>query len=151
MGDALLSIGAFAGFGVALGLQLTGRGDLARYVDPAMVVLTSAIYLRIPLRLAVEGLREVLTMSAVPAMREQVSALVDEVAREWGLAEPAVRQSKVGTRLDVDIMFLVDAGSTARSVEEFDRVRAQLEDRLRATGLEPSLSVGFTADPRWVA
>jgi cation diffusion facilitator family transporter len=151
MGDALLSIGAFAGFGVALGLQLTGRGDLARYVDPAMVVLTSAIYLRIPLRLAVEGLREVLTMSATPAMREQVSALVDDVAREWGLAEPAVRQSKVGTRLDVDIMFLVDAGSTARSVEEFDRVRAQLEDRLRATGLEPSLSVGFTADPRWVA
>ena len=151
MGDALLSIGTFAGFGVALGLQLTGRGDLARYIDPAMVVLTSAIYLRIPLRLAVEGLREVLTMSAAPAMREQVSALVDDVAREWGLAEPAVRQSKVGTRLDVDIMFLVDAGSTARSVEEFDRVRAQLEDRLRATGLQPSLSVGFTADPRWVA
>jgi hypothetical protein len=52
MGDALLSIGTLAGFGVALGLQLAGRGDLARYVDPAMVVLTSAIYLRIQLRLA---------------------------------------------------------------------------------------------------
>jgi predicted Co/Zn/Cd cation transporter (cation efflux family) len=150
MGDALLSVGTFAGFGVALGLQLTGRGDLARYVDPAMVVLTSAIYLRIPLRLAALGLREVLTMSAAPAVAERVSTLVEEVGREWGIAEPAVRQSKVGARLDVDIMFLVDAGSTVRSVEEFDRVRAQLEDRLRATGLEPSLSVGFTADPRWV-
>ena len=35
------------------------------------------------------------------------------------------------------------------TVEEFDRVRAELDERLRATGLEPALSVGFTADPRW--
>jgi predicted Co/Zn/Cd cation transporter (cation efflux family) len=150
MGDALLSIGTLAGFGVALGLQLAGRDDLARYVDPAMIVLTSAIYLRIPVRLFAEGLREVLTMSAGPALREQVTALVGDVAREWTLAEPAVRLSKVGARLDVDIMFLVGAASTARAVEQFDRVRAELEDRLLRTGLEPSLSVGFTADPRWL-
>ncbi|HEY0812624.1 MAG TPA: cation diffusion facilitator family transporter [Pseudonocardia sp.] len=150
MGDALLSVGTLAGFGVALGLQLTGRDDLARYVDPAMVVLTSAIYLRIPVRLFAEGLREVLTMSAGPAVRDQVTALVGDVAGHWRLAEPAVRLSKVGARLDVDIMFLVDAASTARAVEQFDRVRAELADRLATTGLEPSLSVGFTADPRWL-
>jgi cation diffusion facilitator family transporter len=150
MGDALLSIGTLAGFGVALGLQVAGRDDIARFVDPAMVVLTSAIYLRIPLRLFAEGLREVLTMSAGPALREQVTGLVEDVAREWLLAAPAVRLSKVGARLDVDIVFLVDAASTTRAVEQFDRVRAELADRLLATGLEPSLSVGFTADPRWM-
>lgn len=150
MGDALLSVGTLAGFGLALVLQVTGRDDLARYVDPGMVVLTSVIYLRIPLRLFAEGLREVLTMSAGPALREQVAALVGDVAREWMLPQPAVRLSKVGARLDVDIVFLVDAASTARAVEQFDLVRAQLEDRLLATGLEPSLSVGFTADPRWL-
>jgi cation diffusion facilitator family transporter len=149
MGDALLSVGTLAGFGVALALQLTGNDGLARYVDPAMVVLTSAIYLRIPLRLATEGVREVLTMSAVPAVRDQVSALIEEVAREWALAAPALRLSKVGSRLDVDVVFLVEDGSTVRTVEQFDRVRAELDERLRATGLEPSLSVGFTADPRW--
>ena len=149
MGDALLSIGTLAGFGVALALQVTGNDGLARYVDPAMVVLTSAIYLRIPLRLATEGLREVLTMSAAPAVRDQATAVVDEVAQEWGLAEPVVRLSKVGSRLDIDVVFLVEAGSTARTVEQFDQVRGQLDERLRTIGLEPSLSVGFTADPRW--
>ncbi len=149
MGDALLSIGTLAGFGVALALQVTGNDGLARYVDPAMVVLTSAIYLRIPLRLATEGLREVLTMSAAPAVRDQATAVVDEVAQEWGLAEPVVRLSKVGSRLDIDVVFLVEAGSTARTVEQFDQVRAELDERLRTIGLEPSLSVGFTADPRW--
>jgi predicted Co/Zn/Cd cation transporter (cation efflux family) len=149
MGDALLSVGTLAGFGVALALQLTGNDALARYVDPAMLVLTSAIYLKIPARLATEGLREVLTMSAAQPVREQVAVLVGEVAREWALTTPALRLSKVGTRLDVDIVFLVEADSTARTVEEFDRVRAELDERLRATGLEPALSVGFTADPRW--
>jgi predicted Co/Zn/Cd cation transporter (cation efflux family) len=56
----------------------------------------------------------------------------------------------VGARLDVDIVFLVDRTATARTVEDFDRVRARLEERLLATGLEPSLSVGFTADSRWL-
>ena len=149
MGDALLSIGTLAGFGIALALQLTGNDALARYVDPAMLVLTSAIYLKIPARLASEGLREVLTMSAAPAVREQVTAVVDDVAREWALAEPVVRLSKVGSRLDVEVVFLVEAASTARTVEEFDRVRAELDERLRATGLEPWMSVEFTADPRW--
>jgi cation diffusion facilitator family transporter len=150
MGDALLSIGTLVGFGVALALQLTGNDALARYVDPAMLVLTSAIYLKIPARLASEGLREVLTMSAVPEVRDQVSAVVGDVAREWALPEPVVRLSKVGSRLDVEVVFLVDAGSTARTVEEFDRVRAELDERLRATGLEPWMSVEFTADPRWM-
>jgi cation diffusion facilitator family transporter len=150
MGDALLSIGTLAGFGVALVLQVTGNEALARYVDPAMLVLTSAIYLKIPARLAAEGLHEVLTMSAAPAVRDQVTAVAGEVGREWALAEPVVRLSKVGARLDVEVVFLVEAGSTARTVEEFDRVRAELDERLRATGLEPWMSVEFTADPRWM-
>jgi cation diffusion facilitator family transporter len=150
MGDALLSIGTLAGFGIALALQLTGNDGLARYVDPVMVVLTSAIYLKIPARLASEGLHEVLTMSAAPEVRDQVLAQAADVARTWGLAEPVVRLSKVGSRLDVEVVFLVEPGSTARNVEEFDEVRAELDERLRATGLEPWMSVEFTADPRWV-
>lgn len=151
MGDALLGLGTLAGFAVALGLQLSGHDGIARYVDPAMLVLTSAIYLRVPVRLGIGGLREVLTMSPGPATGEQVRALVGEVARAWRLGEPALRLSKVGARLDVDIVFLVDAASGARTVEQFDLVRAELVDRLRVVGLEPSMSVGFTADPRWLA
>jgi cation diffusion facilitator family transporter len=149
MGDAILSIGTMVGFGVAFALQLTGNDALARYVDPAMVVLTSAIYLKIPARLVAEGLREVLTMSAAPAVRDQANAIVEDIARRWGLADPVVRLSKVGSRLDIDVVFLVEAASTARSVEQFDEVRAEMEERLLASALEPWMSVEFTADPRW--
>ena len=85
MGDAVLSIGTLVGFAVAFGLQLSGYGHVAAYVDPVMVVLTSLIYLRIPLRLFGEGLHEVLTMSAGPAVREQVERLAIYL---WNLGRP---------------------------------------------------------------
>lgn len=143
-GDALLGLGTLAGFVLVPILQVSGRADIARYVDPAMVVLTSALYLRIPYRLVAGGLREILTMAATPDVREQVIACVRAVEPE---RESVVRVSKVGHRLDVDVVFLADPAAT---VADGDAVRAELVEGLRATGLEPSLSVGFTADPRWV-
>ncbi|WP_312858396.1 cation diffusion facilitator family transporter, partial [Pseudonocardia pini] len=62
-GDTLLSVGVLVGFVVAWVLVLNGRDDLARYVDPGMVVLASAAFLPVPARLVVRGIRELLSMS----------------------------------------------------------------------------------------
>ncbi len=149
-GDALLGLGTLAGFVLVVVLLAVGQDGPARYVDPAMVVLTSLIYLRIPYRLVGEGVREVLTMAAGPAVREDALAAVAAVGEAWGLWPGPVRLSKVGSRLDVDVTFLVEAGSRTRTVADFDAVRGALDDGLRRTGLEPALSVGFTADRRWL-
>ncbi|MCW2631047.1 MAG: hypothetical protein JWR88_9, partial [Pseudonocardia sp.] len=55
----------------------------------------------------------------------------------------------VGSRLDVEIVFLVDDHSTVQTVRQFDQVRRQVSDRLGALGLEPSMTVSFTADRQW--
>lgn len=145
-GDTLLSVGVVAGFVVAAVLEQAGRADLARYVDPVMVALVSAAFLPVPGRLMIIAFREVLTMSAPQQVRTSVVALVRTLGHEHGYGEPVVRVSKVGARLDLDVVFLVDARTT---VEQCDAVRAVLEQRLAAAGHLVSLSVGFTADPRW--
>jgi len=63
LGDTLLSLGVLVGFVVAVILRATGRTAQAAYVDPGMVVIISALHLRVPARLVLEGSREVLTMS----------------------------------------------------------------------------------------
>src|SRR6476661_1056566 len=75
-GDTLLSVGVLAGFVVAAALLQAGRADLARYVDPVMVVVVSAAFLPVPARLMISGFREVLTMAAPPDVQEPVTALV---------------------------------------------------------------------------
>lgn len=148
-GDTLLSLGVLAGFVVAFVLDAIGRGDLARYVDPAMVVLVSAAFLPVPARLVVGGFREVLTMSPPPALLGRIQDVVAEVEAAHCFAESFVRASKVGGRLDVEVDFVLDDSSTARTVHQFDAVRAELRDRFAELGLPASMSVGFTADRTW--
>jgi predicted Co/Zn/Cd cation transporter (cation efflux family) len=150
-GDTLLSLGVLAGFGLAFVLDATGRADLARYVDPAMVVLVSAAFLPVPARLVASGFREVLTMSPPPELSSRIRAVVSAVEDEHGFTESFVRASKVGGRLDVEIDFVVADTSAVQTVRGFDAVRASLQERLAELGQPVSMSVGFTADRAWAA
>jgi cation diffusion facilitator family transporter len=147
--DTLLSLGVLAGFAVAFALAAAGRPDLARYVDPVMVVIVSAAFLPVPARLVAGGFREVLTMAPPPDLLAGIQEIVSAVEAENGFAESFLRASKVGGRLDVEIDFLV-ADPTA-TVLDFDAVRAVLQERFAAAGQPVSLSVGFTADRKWAA
>jgi predicted Co/Zn/Cd cation transporter (cation efflux family) len=149
-GDTLLSVGVLVGFAVAWALEATGRGDAARYVDPAMVVLASAAFLPVPVRLILRSGREILAMAPSTEVLDRIRAEVRAVEAAHGFAESFVRAGKVGGRLDLEIDFVVDAASTARTVEDLDGVRAELDRRLRDLDPPPSMSVGFTADRGWV-
>lgn len=140
-----------AGFLGALILQVSGRADLARYVDPAMVVVTSAIFLPIPARLIVQGFREVLTMSPAPAIQARLWSCVREVQRDYAFAESFLRTSKVGSRVDVEVHFVVAPASTSQTVQQCDDVRADLYQRFLLLGYQPSMTVSFTADRTWAA
>ena len=59
-----------------------------------------------------------------------------------------MRTSKVGGRLDLDVVFLVGDDTTVR---QCDAVRAELDRRLAASGHHVSMSVAFTADRRWAS
>jgi cation diffusion facilitator family transporter len=148
-GDTLLSLGVLAGFVVALVLQTSGRSDLARYVDPAMVALISAAFLPVPARLVTRGFREVLTMAPEPAIQEQLRSCVREIEAHYGFLESFLRSAKVGGRLDVEIDFVVGDSSRAQHVREFDVVRQDIHDRLEPLGYAKSVSVTFTADRKW--
>jgi cation diffusion facilitator family transporter len=148
-GDTLLSVGVLAGFVVAAVLEATGRPALARYVDPAIVAVVSAAFLRVPARLIATGMREVLSMAPEPAVMEQLRSSVRDVQERYGFAESFLRAAKVGPRLDVEIDFVVDDASTAQHVREFDAVRQDLHDRLTPLGHAGSMVVTFTGDRRW--
>ena len=149
LGDALLSAGVLVGFLVALLLTSRGRADLAAYVDPAMVVLVSAAFLVVPLRLVIGGMREVMSMSPPEDVQSQLRAVVDEVATRYGVEESFVRAAKVGGRMDIEVDYLVGSESRVVTVADCDAVRSDLHERLAALGYEKSVVVAFTTDRRW--
>jgi cation diffusion facilitator family transporter len=148
-GDTLLSVGVLVGFVIAAVLVATGRADLAAYVDPGMVVLVSLLFLRVPAGLVARGMRELLAMSPPEETLSALQAAVDAVKDCYRMREGLLRASQVGSRVDVEVDFLVDDGSTVHTVADCDEVRADLHERLAALGHERSVVVAFTTDPRW--
>ncbi|GLZ44428.1 cation transporter [Actinomycetospora sp. NBRC 106375] len=149
LGDTLLSVGVLVGFVIAAVLVASGRPDLAAYVDPAMVVIVSLAFLRVPARLVGGGMREILEMSPPAETQAALTAAVEEVREQFGLAESFLRASKVGGRVDVEVDYVVGEGSTVRTVADGDVVRQALHDRLAALGFERSVVVAFTTERRW--
>jgi predicted Co/Zn/Cd cation transporter (cation efflux family) len=149
LGDALLSAGVLVGFLVALLLTSRGRADLAAYVDPAMVVLVSAAFLVVPLRLVIGGMREVMSMSPPEDVQAQLRAAVDEVGTRYGVEESFVRAAKVGGRMDIEVDYVVGSESRVVTVADCDSVRSDLHEQLAALGYEKSVVVAFTTDRRW--
>jgi cation diffusion facilitator family transporter len=149
LGDALLSVGVLVGFVVALLLISNGQADLAAYVDPAMVVLVSAAFLVVPLRLVIGGMREVMSMSPPEDVQSQLEAVVDDVAQRYELQESFVRAAKVGGRMDIEVDYVVGPKSRVVTVADCDAVRSDLHERLSALGYEKSVVVAFTTDRRW--
>lgn len=149
LGDTLLSAGVLVGFLVAMGLVLAGRSDLAAYVDPGMVVLVSLLFLRVPAKLIISGMREVLSMSAPADVLEPLQALVSEVEAHYGFSESFLRASKVGGRMDIEIDFVLGEDSTVTTVAECDQIRHELHDRLATLGYERSVVISFTTERRW--
>jgi cation diffusion facilitator family transporter len=149
LGDTLLSVGVLIGFVVAVLLVAAGRPDLAAYVDPAMVVVVSVVFLRVPVTLVAGGLREIVSKAAPAGTLAELQACVDAVGERFGLGESFLRAAKVGSRVDVEVDFVVAPDSPVRTVADCDRVRQDLHDRLAALGHERSVVVAFTTDRKW--
>ncbi|MEO7234237.1 MAG: cation diffusion facilitator family transporter [Lapillicoccus sp.] len=149
LGDALLSGLVLIGFLVALVLEANDRTDLAAYVDPGMVVLGSLVFLRVPVQLIVSGIREVLSMAPPADVLEDIRARVRDVGDRFGFDEPVVRAAKVGSRMDVEVDYVLGDDARTVTVADCDAVRQEVHDRLAEVGYERSVVVTFTGDRRW--
>jgi cation diffusion facilitator family transporter len=149
LGDALLSVGVLIGFLFAYALVAAGRADLAAYVDPGMVTLVSLAFLWVPIKLIVSSLRQILSMAPEADVLDQLRACVAAVEERYAFSESFLRASKVGNRMDIEIDFVIDAGSAVRTIADGDTVRQDLHEQLAALGYERSVVVTFTADRRW--
>jgi predicted Co/Zn/Cd cation transporter (cation efflux family) len=145
----LLSLGMLVAFGAVLLLEGTSYDAIARYVDPVLVLVVCVAFLPAPFRMVRTTVVELLEGAPPSHVQAPVRAVVDEVTEEFGLAEPVVRMSKLGTKLYLEVDYLVEAGRW--DVSDADRVRHALRDRLTRLPYTVWLNVDLSTDPTWSA
>lgn len=147
--DTILSVGVLVGFLVAILLKYIGLAKISRYVDPGMVILSSCIFLKMPVTLIIEAFKELIYSSANDEINYDIVKLVKEIEKEYNLEESISRVAKVGRELKIEIDFIMTNESKIKSVEDMDKVREIIDKNTNHFDLKKWLNVSFTKNRKW--
>jgi cation diffusion facilitator family transporter len=144
---ALFSAVIAVGGGVAWVIDRASDSSSDRYVDSALVLLSVVILLPQPLALVRKGMLELLEGAPGASVQDPIRRAVSEVRGEFGLPEPAVAIGKVGRKLYVEVVFLVDG---EWNIATEDMIRRRVGERLRELPYDLWANIELTTDPELV-
>lgn len=147
--DTLLSMGVLVGFLIAICLKYTSLVWINRYIDPLMVILSSAIFIRMPLNTLIIGLKELLEFKADDSISEEINNLVRKIESEYAFEEAITRVSKSGRDLRIEIDFIYSEDSNIKELDEMDDLRERIYSSLNHMKYEKWLNVSLTKDKKW--
>lgn len=139
-------IGALRGVGMIVGFTLlaviadTSLDWAVPYVDPAMVLITCAVFVPAPIGMVRITIIELLEGAPSAEVQAPVLEVVEEIRARFDLDEPTVLMSKVGPKLYVEIDGVVDPDVTVAQEHE---VRLALRERLDALPYDIWLTAEF--------
>lgn len=147
--DAMLSVGVLIGFIISILLKYIGLSSLSKYVDPGMVILSSSIFLKMPITSAVDAFKELINSTADDEINGDIRNLVKEIEMEYKLEDSVARVAKVGRELRIEIDFIVSNNSKIKSVEDMDKVREIIDNNTNHFDLKKWLNISFTKNKKW--
>jgi predicted Co/Zn/Cd cation transporter (cation efflux family) len=138
---ALRGVGMIVGFTVMALLADSSFDDAVPYIDPAMVLITCAIFIPAPIRMVRVTIVELLEGAPSAEVQAPVLEAIEEVRARFDLDEPTVLMSKVGPKLYVEVDGVVDPQVTVAHEHE---VRRALGERLEDLPYDIWLTVEFS-------
>jgi cation diffusion facilitator family transporter len=139
------SLSAVIAVGGAITLLLDGSGwdGAVVYADPVLVLIACVLVAPVPFRLLRAAGLELLEGAAPPEVQAAVDEAVRQVRAAHALPEPFVAVTKLGGRLYLEVVFVVD---DTWKVSDEDAVRHAIIDDLRPLGYDIWANVELTTD-----
>lgn len=147
--DTILSVGVLVGFMISMVLSILGLSEISRFVDPAMVIVTSLIFLKVPIASLIGAFREVIHVKADDEINKDIYTLVKELEEEYNMEDSIARVAKMGRELRIEIDFVVSKDSKIKSLDDMDKLREIIDEETNHFELQKWLNVNFTKNKKW--
>ncbi|MDO4536018.1 MAG: cation transporter [Clostridium perfringens] len=147
--DTILSIAVLVGFTIAVILSFTKFDFINSYIDPAMVIISSLIFIKMPVTTFIKSFKEILCCSANDEINEDISVMVKEIEEEYNFEESITRVSKIGRALRIEIDFIYNKDSKLNNLDDMDFVREKLSKEMKHIKYNKWLNISFTGDRKW--
>lgn len=141
---AVFSLVVVLGAALALGVRGLGWTDWEPYIDSVLVLIGCVMLASQPAALIRTALNELLEGAPPASVQREVRDALARVGQSHGLPEPLVRMNKVGRKLYVDVVYLVDPGCW--TVDQQDAVWRDATAALVGRAHDAWLSVELTTD-----
>jgi len=147
--DTAISAGVLLGFIIVLIIKNTKFDYLTIYVDPGMVIITSVIFLKVPISQFIRVFKEIILVKANDEINNDIYVVVKDIEKEYNFEDSITRVSKMGSSLRIEIDFIFNENSKMESLEEMDTVREKIDKKTNHIKYEKWLNVSFTGNKKW--
>lgn len=147
--DTMLCVAVFVGFIICLILKMTTFAWLTGYVDSAMVIMTSVIFIKVPIVSLMESFKEITNGNATKEINEEIYTIVKGIEEEYNFEDSITRVSKIGRELRIEIDFVFNDDSSLDNLNEMDYVRETIFNKMDNIKLKKWLNINFTGDKKW--
>ena len=118
-------------------------------VDSLMVIITSAIFIKLPVKTLIRSFKEMVNSNASKEINDKIYTIVKDIEDEYNFENSVTRVSKIGRELRIEIDFVFNNNSSLNELKEMDKVREQVSMNMKGIKLEKWLNVNFTGDRKW--
>lgn len=147
--DSIVSMAVLVGFILSIILGKTEFAYLTRYVDSFMVIVSSLVFIRVPVKGFIDSFNEMINGSADTEINDRIFTIVKVIEKEYNFESSITRVSKIGRELRIEIDFVFNDNSTLYGLNEMDKVREKVYRNINNIELKKWLNVNFTGDRKW--
>ena len=115
-----------------------------------MVMISSIIFLRVPLATFIKAFKELILVKANDEINDCINKVVRNIENEYKFEESITRVSKTGNSLRIEIDFIFNKNSNMKELKEMDVVRERINDLIQHIKYDKWLNVSFTGNKKWI-
>lgn len=146
---ALITGALLVAFVIALLLEGTSLDHWTPYVDSALLVVLTLVFMPVPINIIRRAAKDILLM-APSAIDREVHAAMKEIMQREGLSHYYSHVAKSGRGHFIEIHIVTAPNFAAgRGMVEMDEIREEISSRLSIPPERRWFTVAFTAEERW--
>jgi predicted Co/Zn/Cd cation transporter (cation efflux family) len=142
-------IGMAVGFSLSWVLDMTPLSVFTPYIDPIMSIILMLLFVSTPLFEMKNCIKELMQARPSEEITSLIAATVKKINYGYVFSDKVLRLGKVGSKIRIEIDYVIEKGSTLDSISEQDRLRSQLTQAFAELPYGKWINVNFTSDIKW--
>jgi len=147
--SATVGLGIVLGFGLSWVLSLTPLNALTPYIDPALAVILMLVFASSPVVGIRDCVKELMQTNLPNDMAGDITERIEKINNDYDFSDRVLRLAKVGSKIIVEVDYVVRGNSQLDSVSEQDRLRGRFAQAFAELPYKIWMNVNFTSEAKW--